>query len=674
MVNHLKSWLQHPESLSDDSNITISKVEYEEMKDKILEYQQIFNRVALGIITLNKNLIYTSWNRFMEKLTWYKTSDIIWKHPSQVFPELVELGLIECLDDILNDNSKWFSIQNDFSIPKTERTWTLRETYQPLFNKEWEINWILIKVDDITERKQLYQALEECKSLMTLFFKNSPIYAYIKEVTETESRVLIASDNYINMIWIESSYMTWKSMSELFPEELAKQMTLDDISVVTNNKIINKEEELNGRQYRTIKFPINIWEKKLIAWYSIDITDILEKDELLKVREEQLAIKTRMELLSNFSRGTAHDFNNILSPVLNYLEIVLEKSPELTDDTRKKIGIALESTMRAIESVRIIADCANNNVLEKEDFDISILVSELFGSINHEDSGKINMINELKEWAFYVKWNKSYIHKVLLNLINNSSNASATNITIKAEDYKSWNIDKTNLPEGEYVHIIVEDNWNWMSKKVLKQAFDPFFTTGWVKGDRLKWLWLYRDYNIITYSHNGHVFIKSEEWIWTTVDIYLPKWYKKDVEDEEDLKQEVVTIPEPKDQTILVVDDDKVIREMNQIMLEMKGYKVITAIDWEDWLEKYINNPSIDCILLDLKMPKKSGWEVLQEIRNTKDEVAIVLLTWNSGLETWNDSVLRLANALLNKPVEMKELLTTISKVIDEVRNKKRER
>jgi signal transduction histidine kinase len=104
-----------------------------------------------------------------------------------------------------------------------------------------------------------------------------------------------------------------------------------------------------------------------------------------------------MESLSNFARGTAHDFNNILSPILSYLEIVLEKSPELTDDTKNKIKIALESTMRAIESVRIIADCANNNVLEKEDFDISILVSELFGSINHEDSGKINMINELKE-------------------------------------------------------------------------------------------------------------------------------------------------------------------------------------------------------------------------------------------------------------------------------------
>lgn len=101
----------------------------------------------------------------------------------------------------------------------------------------------------------------------------SPIYAFIKEVTPEESRVLMASDNYLDMVGISGRDMIGKNMYELFPDELAASMTADDQEVVANEKTLRIKEELNGKRYDTYKFPIRIGTRTLLAGYTIDITD-----------------------------------------------------------------------------------------------------------------------------------------------------------------------------------------------------------------------------------------------------------------------------------------------------------------------------------------------------------------------------------------------------------------
>ncbi len=137
-------------------------------------------------------------------------------------------------------------------------------------------------VVDISDRKKVEQELEQNKELFSLFMKHSPFYAYIKEVNPTQSRVIQASDNFIEMLGLQSKKMIGKTMEELFPPEFAKKITADDWSVVNNGQILQVEEELNGRYYTTIKFPIIQGEKKLLAGYTIDITDRKQAEEKLK--------------------------------------------------------------------------------------------------------------------------------------------------------------------------------------------------------------------------------------------------------------------------------------------------------------------------------------------------------------------------------------------------------
>ncbi|MBM4427557.1 MAG: PAS domain S-box protein [Chloroflexi bacterium] len=142
--------------------------------------------------------------------------------------------------------------------------------------------------DDITERKQAETALRESRETLAHFINQSPIYTYIKEVTPTQSRVIYASENFADMIGIPGSVMIGKTMEELFPAEFAAKITADDWAVASGKEILNQEEELNGRKYITIKFPLlRTGRVNLLAGYTIDITERKQAEGALRESEER---------------------------------------------------------------------------------------------------------------------------------------------------------------------------------------------------------------------------------------------------------------------------------------------------------------------------------------------------------------------------------------------------
>ena len=148
--------------------------------------------------------------------------------------------------------------------------------------------YILSSVRDITVRKHMEEALKESNEVFSQFMRHSPIYTYIKTVTQTESRVLQASDNFEQMIGISGRDMTGRTMEELFPAEVAKKITADDWAVVAKGEVLKIREAMNGRNYISIKFPIVQGGKTLLAGYTIDITERTRAEEALKESEEIL--------------------------------------------------------------------------------------------------------------------------------------------------------------------------------------------------------------------------------------------------------------------------------------------------------------------------------------------------------------------------------------------------
>lgn len=132
---------------------------------------------------------------------------------------------------------------------------------------------------DITDRHRASEEVRESRELLSRFIRHSPIYAFVKDVSASESRVLFASENYEGMIGIPGSRMAGKTMEELFPPEFAAKITADDQAVVARGEVLQLDEELGGRSYTTIKFPIPLGERRLLAGYTIDIQERKEAEK-----------------------------------------------------------------------------------------------------------------------------------------------------------------------------------------------------------------------------------------------------------------------------------------------------------------------------------------------------------------------------------------------------------
>ncbi len=178
-------------------------------------------------------------------------------------------------------------------------------------------------------RKAAEVELRDTDELFKLLLHHSPVYIFVKEVTATESRVLRASENYAQMIGFPGSKMIGKTMAELFPPELAANITVDDWSVVSGNQVIRVEEELNGRYYVTIKFPLSQEEKKLLAGYTIDVTERkLAEKELLYSNSLTNAIfeSTADGILIVDREGKIVRWNQKFVDILHVPESLLDKT------------------------------------------------------------------------------------------------------------------------------------------------------------------------------------------------------------------------------------------------------------------------------------------------------------------------------------------------------------
>jgi PAS domain S-box-containing protein len=250
----------------------------EQEKDDALRIKNyaVINSIN-GIIfsDLSGNLTYAN-DAFLRMWSFENENEIIGKHAMSFMQNDYEV--IKSFK-MLRMNGSWFgelrAKRRDGSV------FYVQVSSNVIRNKSGSAVGYMAACIDITGRIVAEEKARKTNKLLADFIKCSPIYAFVKEVNEKDSRVLTASENFKDMIGISGSDMNGKTMRELFPPDFAEKMTSDDQAVVKDGKVINLEESLNSRNYITVKFPLDIDGEKYLAGYTIDVTEQKKTEKIL---------------------------------------------------------------------------------------------------------------------------------------------------------------------------------------------------------------------------------------------------------------------------------------------------------------------------------------------------------------------------------------------------------
>jgi PAS domain S-box-containing protein len=224
------------------------------------------------------------WNRFAERLYGYTAEEALGRTTMELIAGSDRHhDESAALMEALARGAKWSGelwLRN-----KAGDEFPIQATDAPILNEAGEMVGIVGVSMDISARKAAEQALQQSNDLLSAFIRHSPIHAFVKEVTPTASRTLWASENYQEMVGIPGSQMVGKTMQELFPPELAAKITADDQAVVAQGNVLRLDEDLGDRHYTTIKFPIHLGERTLLAGYTVDITEHVRAEQALRESE-----------------------------------------------------------------------------------------------------------------------------------------------------------------------------------------------------------------------------------------------------------------------------------------------------------------------------------------------------------------------------------------------------
>jgi len=376
--------------------------------------------------------------------------------------------------------------------------------------------------------------------------------------------------------------------------------------------------------------------------------------------QEQLAQAQKMELIGQLAGGIAHDFNNILTGIIGNLARV-ELPP--ADPNRPMIGVAMTAAGRAADLTRKLLGFARRHQLLLAPVRAAEFVDEVLELIGRTFDPRIRLLTEL-DADVSVSADATLMSQVLLNLCVNAKDAMPAGGTLTLRVAAA---DVTAPPAegrpGPHVRITVEDTGEGMPAEVMAHLFEPFFTTKPVgMGTGLGLAMVHG----IMQQHDGWVECRSEVGVGTVFDLYLPLQVAAPPVRLVPTVSWAVTAtpltqtPHPTDQptTILLVDDEEMIRSLGRAVLESAGYLVLEAEDGEEAVELYRASPRpIDLVILDLTMPRMSGKDAFRRMADRDPGVRVLLSSGYTadGLSD-TDGIL----GLLPKPYRPAELLDAV--------------
>lgn len=486
---------------------------------------------------------------------------------------------------------------------------------------------------------------------------------------DTSGRFVLCNPAAVALVGLErEEQLAGKTVFDLFPGAMAEQYHADDLLVLTGRPLLNREEQCVSARgtplwYLTIKVPLRDPAGTIIGLIGIS-RDITERKKL----EEQLRQSQKMEAVGKLAGGVAHDFNNLITIISGYSELLLAE-PRPSASMRVAVEAISQAGDRAAALTRQLLAFSRRTILQPRILDLNAVVAETGKLLRRLISEDIEFNTVLAPNLARVRVDPGQLDQVLMNLVINARDAmprggKLTIATASSELSHEFAISNPDCQAGPHVMLAITDTGCGMTQEVRDRIFEPFFTTKAAgKGTGLG---LAVAFGVVRQS-GGCIEVFSEPGRGSTFKIYFP----------------AVADPVSKTngaaptggldgcETILLVEDEDGVRDMALVSLQLHGYTVLTAKDGKDALRVVeAHRGAIDILVTDVVMPNINGLELAEVICERYPRMKVLFTSGYTDDAVVRHGVLQAEVAFLQKPYRPVGLVQKVRQVLDEQVNR----
>jgi len=502
---------------------------------------------------------------------------------------------------------------------------------------------------DVSERRRAEEARHAAETQLRTVITKAPVVIFAVSIDGT---VTLCEGTALGPVGVDPASLVGHSYLER-PPQVRKA-----IREALAGRLDRCNITLRGRTFDTSFAPIygENAERRGVIGVGTDITERLKAQEERDRLGAQVRHAQKLESLGVLAGGIAHDFNNLLMSILGNADLALADMRKEAPG-RPQVDRIRDAGRRLSGLTQQLLAYSGKGTFVVEPLDLSLLIEEMQHLLAVGVSKKAHHRFELEPDLPAVDGDASQLGQVVMNLVTNAADALGraggsiavrTGVMEADRSYLSRAYVDEDYPEGRYVYLEVEDSGSGMSPETRGRIFDPFFTTK-ATGQGLGLAVVLG----IVRSHHGAICVTSDPGLGTTFRVLLPCSHSAAARPGAPPAPAAVVEGAG---TVLVVDDEPDVRELAEAMLQRLGVTTLTAADGRAALELLGSRASeVDLVLLDLTMPGLGGLEVLEQIRQIRPELPVVLMSGYSERYSSSGCADHIAG-FLQKPFSVEDL------------------